>query len=632
MTNLKMPLKPRELLGFLAAIILVPSSARGFEAKVTSPEGAVTVGFALTESGEARYHVVSEGRQVVFPSRLGFKPGTLEGFTKVGDSRRSVRESWSFAFGERSENPDAFDELRVELKHGSGLRLDIVLRAYDEGAAVRYEFPTGQANQAALHFDDEHTEFCLPKGAKAYEEHGTEGPYQLSPVSDIRPYCERPLTVVLPEGGYAAIGEAGNLDYARMLLSPLANREGALVSALGGRTTNTESEHQPQDSSVSMIPGTATPWRVVLVGKTPGELLENNYLFLNLSPPCRLQDTSWIKPGKVMRAELTTTSGKAVIDFAETAGLDYVHFDAGWYGLERADKSDATQIDPERSDELDLRSVVEYGEQHDVGVLVYVNRIELKRRLSAIYPLYEQWGLKGIKYGFVPVGPQSETTWLTEAIAKAAEHKLMINVHDGFRANGINRTYPNLMTVEGIRGNERMPTAEHNCTLPFTRYLCGIGDYTVCYYSNRIQTTHAHQLAMAVVSFSPLQWIFWYDQPDKYRGEPEIEFFREVPTVWDETRVLEGEIGVYATIARRSGDAWFIGMINADEPRQTELALDFLNARHAYDATLYYDDPNVKTRTQVGIRRQAVTASSKLTIEMPKSGGAALWIRPKSGE
>ncbi|TWT30463.1 Retaining alpha-galactosidase precursor [Posidoniimonas corsicana] len=608
------------------------AAADAFEARVSSPDGSVSVRFSLGKDGRPAYSVAADGRPLVLPSRLGFQPNLLDGFTRVGDSRCSVRESWEFQFGERRDIPDAYEGLTVELRHESGARLNVELRAYDEGAAVRYLFPVEQPDGVELRFDGEHTEFRLPAGAEAYEEHGTEGPYRLTPVSAIAPYCERPLTVALPGGGYAAVCEAGNTDYARMMLSPLAGVEGALVSALGGATTNTEAENQRHDPSVTMRPGQATPWRVLLVGKTPGELLENNYLLLNLSPPSRLSDTSWIKPGKVMRAGLTSDSGKQVIDFAKTAGLDYVHFDAGWYGPERARSSDATRVAPDRASELDLREVVQYGADRGVGVLVYVNQVALKRQLDDILPLYQDWGLKGIKYGFVPVGPQAETRWLTESFAQAAEHRLMINVHDGFRANGITRTYPNLMTVEGIRGNERMPTAEHNCTLPFTRYLCGVGDYTVCYYNNRIKTTHAHELAMAVVSFSPLQWIFWYDSPGHYRGEPEVEFFREVPTVWDETRVLEGEIGAYATIARRSGKQWFVGMINANQPRNASLPLDFLPPGAKFDATLYYDDPDAPTRTHVGLRRQQVTAGSTIDVELPVAGGAALWIRPTAGQ
>jgi alpha-glucosidase len=172
-----------------------------------------------------------------------------------------------------------------------------------------------------------------------------------------------------------------------------------------------------------------------------------------------------------------------------------------------------------------------------------------------------------------------------------------------------------------------MPTPEHNCTLPFTRYVAGIGDYTVCYYNDRIQTTHAHQLAMAVVSFSPLQYLFWYDKPSDCHGEPEIEFFRQIPTVWDETRVLQGRIGEYASIARRKGDDWFIGTINNSESRRIKLPLDFLIAGKEYTARLYSDDPSVATRTKVGIETIRVTSQTSLTVPLSPGGGQAVWIR-----
>ncbi|MBP8304677.1 MAG: glycoside hydrolase family 97 C-terminal domain-containing protein, partial [Phycisphaerae bacterium] len=180
--------------------------------------------------------------------------------------------------------------------------------------------------------------------------------------------------------------------------------------------------------------------------------------------------------------------------------------------------------------------------------------------------------------------------------------------------------------VEGIRGNEHMPTPEHNCTLPFTRYVAGIGDYTICYYSDRLKTTHAHQLAMAVVSFSPLQWLFWYDRPSQYNGEPEVEFFRRVPTVWDDTKVIHGEIGQYATIARRSGEDWFMGTINNSQARPLQIPLTFLTPGKAYTARIYFDDPTVQTRTQVGIKTQPVDARTVLDVPLLAGGGQAVWI------
>ena len=286
---------------------------------------------------------------------------------------------------------------------------------------------------------------------------------------------------------------------------------------------------------------------------------------------------------------------------------------------------DATTI---RVPNLDIPEIIRYGREKGVGLILYVDRRQIRRQRDVLFPLYEQWGVKGVKIGFVDVGPQTETAWITETIQKAAEHHLMLNIHDGYRATGNNRTYPNLMTVEGIRGNEHMPTPEHNCTLPFTRYIAGIGDYTVCYYDKRIKTTHAHQLAMAVVSFSPLQWIFWYDRPSMYNGEPEVEFFRKVPTVWDDTKVIHGQIGQYATIARRSGEDWFIGTINNSQARQLQIPLSFLNSGKSYVAHIYADDPTVQTRTQVGIQTRPVDAKTTLDVPLLPGGGQAVWITP----
>jgi alpha-glucosidase len=173
-----------------------------------------------------------------------------------------------------------------------------------------------------------------------------------------------------------------------------------------------------------------------------------------------------------------------------------------------------------------------------------------------------------------------------------------------------------------------MPTPEHNCTLPFTRYIAGSADYTVCYYTSRKQTTFAHQLAMAVVSFSPMQFIFWYDQPSDYHDEPEIEFFRQVPTVWDETKIVTGEIGKYAALARRSGHEWFLGIINDHGARSLEVPLKFLAPDKLYTAHVYSDDDAVLTHTHVGIKTQVVDARTVLKVPLHPASGEAVWIVP----
>ncbi len=595
--------------------------------QVKSPDGNVIVEFSMQTSGVPAYKVEYLGKPIVLESRLGLLPDFTNGFEIAKILENEHQGEWTQIYGERKIVRDNYRELNVDLKKPSGELMRITFRACDEGAALRYSFPGNATNE--LHFTGERTDFCFPTNTFGYEEHGTEGEYHRVPVADIRPQCERPLTLEYEDGLFACLCEANNEAYPRMLLSPLPDVPGALVSALGGTTSNTANDRgrTQSDPTARLHAGDSTPWRVFVVGQKPGDLLERNYLVLNLNPPCALKDVSWIKPGKVMRdTTLTTANSKAIVDFAARAGLQYVLLDAKWYGSENAQTGDATTV---RAPNLDIPEIISYGREKNVGLVLYVDRRQIKQQRDTLFPLYEKWGVKGVKIGFVDVGPQTETAWITETIKSAAEHHLLLNIHDGYRTTGLARTYPNLLTVEGIRGNEHFPTAEHNCTVPFTRYVAGSADYTVCYYDRRLQTTHAHQLAMAVVSYSPLQSMFWYDRPGMYNGEPEIEFVQHVPTVWDDTKVINGEIGKFATIARRSGDDWFIGTINNREARTLKVPLNFLTVGRPYFAHIYADDHSVPTRTQVAVEARPVNSLTTFDVPLQAAGGQAVWITPQ---
>ncbi|MDA0750846.1 MAG: glycoside hydrolase family 97 catalytic domain-containing protein, partial [Verrucomicrobia bacterium] len=286
-----------------------------------------------------------------------------------------------------------------------------------------------------------------------------------------------------------------------------------------------------------------------------------------------------------------------------------------------------------------------YANERGIGILLYVNRRALERQLDELLPLYQQWGVKGLKYGFVNVGSQTHTSWLHEAIRKAAAHQLMVDVHDEYRPTGYSRTYPNFMTQEGIGGDETAPTNEQTLTILFTRMLAGAGDNTICYYDDRVDrnASHAYQLAKAVCFYSPWQFFYWYDRPEgspRRKGgaggqkgvigdEPELEFYKNVPTVWDDTKVLQGSIGQYAVMARRSGSEWFIGCMNSGEGRTFDIALDFLNPEREYLAHVYSDDEQIQTRTRVRIDRLEVNATTVLTMQIGKQGGQAVHIMPK---
>ncbi|GAL78098.1 alpha-glucosidase [Algibacter lectus] len=326
-----------------------------------------------------------------------------------------------------------------------------------------------------------------------------------------------------------------------------------------------------------------SPWRVVMMAKNEGELLENNYLIQNLNDPSAIADESWIKPGKVLRETTLTTQGAyAAIDFVAEHNMQYIMFDAGWYGDEMKNSSDATTVtlDPKRSKgPLDMEAVTAYGKEKGIGLILYINRRALEKQIDEVLPLLKKWGVAGIKYGFVRVGDQDATAWMHEAVKKTAQYEMIIDVHDEYRPTGFSRTYPNFLTQEGIRGDEESVPNAHTLISMFTRTLAGASDNTVCYYSSRVNTmggSHASQLAKTVCIFSPLQFLYWYDKaplaPVKEDGlwgdtktignEPELEFFDSVPTTWDETKVLEAEIGEIGVIARRKGNDWYIGGIN----------------------------------------------------------------------
>jgi len=602
---------------FLALFCSSSLFAKTSSLALKSPTGVLTLNFALDASGAPTYSVHRGAEAVLLSSRLGFEPDWASGFRIASSVRSHHNDSWKPLYGERDRMPDVYNELTVKLTQANGHGLTVQLRAYDGGVAVRY------GAQEAMQVSKELTDFHWPANSSAYEEHGTEGEYHLNPVSKIAARCQTPLTVTLADGTYAAVLEAANVDFPQMTVGAEQGADDTLIAELGGPGT--------------LPAGGFTPWRLVMFAKTPGELLEHNYLELDLNAKQALTDVAWIKPGKAMReVTLSTEGAHKVIDFAAAHHIQYMGFDAGWYGSQDYATGDATH---ERTVDqrgrpvppLSIKDVVRYGKEHGVGVWVYIDHRQAEKQRDILFPLYEKWGLAGVKIGFVNVGTQQDTSWITETIRKAAEHHLMLDIHDSYRTTGYTRTYPNLLTVEGIRGNEHFPTPEHDATLPFTRYLAGSADYTICYFTPRLKNTHGHQLGMSIISFSPLQWVLWYDRPADYHGEPEISWFEHLPTVWDETRVPLGEISKYAVEARRSGTDWFVGAVGDSQGNNLHLPMKFLKAGVTYDATIYSDDPAVETATHIAITHRKVTSADVLDLALLPSGGEAIYLTPSSG-
>jgi alpha-glucosidase len=532
----------------------------------------------------------------------------------TGITTSAADSSWRPVLGERAEIPERYNAAAVHFvkDDNPSYKMAVELRAYDEGVALRYFFPE---NEKGTYFriKAEHTEFALPAGTRAWFHGWAQAPYKLLPLADWPDESERPLTLDLPGGVHAALVEAQMVDYARTKFKLSKTKANTLVTSM----------HDPAD----LISPFATPWRGIMVADTPGQLAENSHFILNLNPPSRIKDESWIKPGKIIRVMTQTTlDAKANIDFAVRHKLQYILFDWKWYGPAFSFSSDATRV---AIPDFDLPAIIAYARERGIGVWLYVNQQALLMQSDTLFQTYRDWGVKGVKFGFVQVGSHRWSTWIQKAIQQAAAANIMVNVHDDWRPTGEQRTWPNLVTSEGIRGNEEMPDATHNTVLPFTRFIAGAADYTICYYSPRIKTSRAHQLALAAIFYSPLQTLYWYDKPEMSDHGPELEFWDRIPTTWDDTRVLQGAPGHFVTTARRKGDEWFVGTITNNDARKLNVRLDFLAKGKRYEATLFEDDGSgIGVNSRVKVSRRIVTSASVIDANLPGSGGQSIWLRP----
>lgn len=522
--------------------------------------------------------------------------------------------TWAPVTGERAMIRDHYNAMNITLVKDDNpiYVMQVQVRVYNEGVAFRYYFPENPKG-TYYNITAENTEFHLPEGTQAWFANWAQAPYYKLPLKNWPGESERPLTIELPNGLFAALGEAQLIDYARTKFKLSADKPSTLVTSMFG--------------GAQLISPVGTPWRAIIIAEKPGDLVEHNYMMLNLNEPSAIANTNWIKPGKIMRVmAMTTNEAKTNIDFAVKHNLQYVLFDWKWYGPAFSFSSDATKV---AIPDFDLPGIIKYGNDKGVGVWLYVNQQGLLAQSDSLFTIYHKWGVKGVKFGFVQQGSHRWTTWVEKAIQQAAAAQIMVNIHDDWRPTGEQRTWPNLMSAEGIRGNEEMPDATHNTVLPFTRYIAGAADYTFCYFNKRIKTTHAHQLALAAIYYSPLQTLYWYDKPSAEHNEPELEFWDKIPTTWDETKIVQGTPGEYISTARRSRKDWFVGTITNNDAREIKLDLSFLEPGKKYKATIYSDDPSVNTETHVRVSSKTVNSKTVLKFALLPSGGEAVYLTPE---
>ena len=620
---------------------LAKPAASGVEA--VSPDGALRVRLAVGAKG-ATWSVRWRDRTILAPGGLGLvlADGRVLGarVRVLRTSSRKITGEWTPPFGIRDRYDQACQEARLDLLDpATGAAFSVLVRAYDHGCALRYVLnDAGKAERLTL--SGEATRFQLPKDARLYASRD-EGEYQvttaagLNPAphpdltgsSDRGPLADLPVTAML---GHAAvlITESDRLHYPRaMLRSAPESADGLAVHLMHypARATGYSGPGDtPAEPTFQLAPGQATPWRTLIVGPNEASLLERADLVPTLATPNRLGDVGWVKPGRAVRVRkpYTTDGGLAVVDFAVARKLDYIEYDAHWYG-DGTDPSDASR--PIAG--LDLQKIIDTAKARGIGVILYVDRVPVMRQRDQILKAYRDWGVAGCKFGFVWEGRQSDNDFIYDLVKACGEHRLLVNLHDNLRPAGLERTLPNYVALEGVRGNEQFPTATHNVTLPFTRAVAGPIDYTICYANEKNRTTNAHQLAMAAVYYNPLTFLYWYDAPEKYAGRdwPDLRWFDECPTTWDETRVLDGKIGEYVVVARRHGQRWFLGAMTNEAPRTLKVPLDFLGAGKRKASVFADGEPAAKPmKTPVVIREAVLDGSATLTLDLAPSGGQAI--------
>lgn len=568
--------------------------------------------------------------------QLDLEEDILAGNWLVTDqARKTVNQTWQPVYGERSLVTDRYNELELSLQSDENQKeMTLFVRLYDEGLAFRYAFDTLDFWNCTL--TAEKTQFLFNRDCDTWVTGMAQGAYSKTKLTALQGVADRPQVIQVNDQRFVAIGEAALVDYSRMKLGK--SEEGIGVQSVLSGKVNLD------------LAGYRSPWRYVMVACHPGQLVQNNDFVLNLNEPNQIQNTSWIKPGEVLREVTLTTAGSlAAIDFAAENNITYVEFDAGWYGAEEDTLSDATTVtvDPARSKgPLDLHKVIEYADTKNVGIIVYVNKKALHKQLDVILPLYKKWGIKGIKFGFVNVGDQYATAWLHQAIRKAAKYELMVDVHDEYRPTGYSRTYPNLITQEGIRGDEESPALYQTVYTLYNRMICGAGDYTNCFFAERVTEKmggRAAQLAKRIAIYSPWQFIFWYDHPYKaparaggagsvesvIKTDAITDFYCSIPTTWDDIRFYEGDMDSYAVVARRSASDWYVSILNAGDKRQVTLPLDMLKSQSRYKATLYYQAPG-KKKDVVSVKEIKLNTQEKLTLDIEGNSGCVLYLTPLS--
>jgi alpha-glucosidase len=662
-------------LGYTIIIGLFLSCASDKNYRVASPDGRIELIINPGDDENPGIHFSVSYNDIPIlqncPFSLTFKemPGLGRNLKVTGSENILIDENWERVWGKKKNVRNNCNELKLEFNE-TGERdrsLIMIFRAYNDGIAFRYCIPE-QESISDFSLIKENTLFTFTGDHKIWATHwnnfvtSQEEEFREEKLSDLKmnDILGTPLLVKVDTAIWAAILEANLTDWSGMCLSA-GSRQNSIISRLAPLPAE-------PDVVVKSTAPRNSPWRVIMLADHPGRFIESDIIH-NLNEPCAIQDVSWIKPGKSawdwwwsngyapdMGRKLgpDTESHKYFIDFASEMGWTYQLVDWFWYGPPFSSfetwipnpESDITKY----TDDCNVPEIIKYASSKGVKTILWLQWKHVEQQMDKAFPLYEKWGVSGIKVDFMNRNDQEMVNFYHKVVKKAAEHHLVVDFHGAYMPTGIERTYPNFITREGILGNEYSKwsnriTPDHCLTIPFTRMLGGHMDFTPGGFIHgtretfkageqtglpymMVQGTRCYQLAMLVVYESALQVIC--DSPYNYKKSPAgLDFLKIVPTTWDETKVLDGDVGDYIVIARRSGDDWYVGSMTDWDPRTIKVSFDFLGAGN-FKAEVWKDasdsdkEPEHLVKESMKISRQDTK-----DFNLAPGGGFVLHIFPE---
>ena len=661
---------------FLCMVALGQAMAKEQRFTLKSPDGKLVSHIVATAEEELTYDLVFNGVAVMLPSHVGLNRiygKTVTGSMAVVKSRtRSIDETVRSPFTRQAAMRDRCNELTLELKNG----LYVDFRAYDEGLAYRYRIGkdcTVRFEKVEYNFAGDYkatVPYVTNFDENNYDAQFTssfENLYKTLPLSqmDGRRLAFLPLLVHAPNGVKVCLTETHLEHFPGLYLKArtMNGQSGVDVRLEGeharypktvkqGGHNNLQLLVEEREDYIALVKkGDELPWRIAMVSRNDAALAMNNMSYL-LAAPCRVEDIGWVRPGRVawdwwnnwnisgvpFKAGINNDTYKYYIDFASSMGIEYVILDEGWAVNKKAD---LFQVVPE----IDLPMLVQYAKERNVGLILWAGYYAFDRDMEHVCRHYSEMGIKGFKIDFMDRDDQVITDFYYRAAAMCAKYHLVADFHGAFKPAGLNRTYPNVLNFEGVAGLEQLKWApdtwnqvQYDTEIPFIRQTAGPMDYTQgamhnaakgCYHPSwsepMSQGTRCHQLALYIVLESPLNMLC--DAPTNYMKEVNYtRFVAEIPTVWDETRVLQGEVGEYIVTARRKGDVWYIGGITNWTERDVNIDLSEL-VKGDYYVELYSDGKNAH-RKGSDYSRKVLGQVSNLSVKMAPGGGFVAKIRP----